>query len=211
DSVRLPQVIVEAERVLREVFALEAFRSGQADVVEAMLAGRDVLSVAPTGSGKSISYWVPAVVDGGLTLVVSPLIALMKDQVDRLTARGVADRSLRPAAGSGLYGHRDAAGPGRHRKVARLEGPVHIGHRIQPADADALCGPVPRRARQARRAASLAFKSGAARTRLRGHRQSSRGAGCRHGRRLLPRAAGSRSPPRDPGRVHAGTHQGRGR
>src|SRR5690348_5267708 len=55
-----------------------------------MLAGRDVLSVAPTGSGKSISYWVPAVVDGGLTLVVSPLIALMKDQVDRLTERGVA-------------------------------------------------------------------------------------------------------------------------
>jgi ATP-dependent DNA helicase RecQ len=54
-----------------------------------MLAGRDVLSVAPTGSGKSISYWVPAVVEGGLTMVVSPLIALMKDQVDRLTERGV--------------------------------------------------------------------------------------------------------------------------
>src|SRR3989440_10053652 len=55
-----------------------------------MLAGRDVLSVAPTGSGKSISYWVPAVVEGGLTMVVSPLIALMKDQVDRLTGCGVA-------------------------------------------------------------------------------------------------------------------------
>src|SRR5438477_4446608 len=55
-----------------------------------MLARRDVLSVAPTGSGKSISYWVPAVVDGGLTMVVSPLIALMKDQVDRLTERDVA-------------------------------------------------------------------------------------------------------------------------
>src|SRR5438045_5172663 len=79
-----------AERTLNEVFGLDAFRPGQADVVAAMLAGRDVLSVAPTGSGKSISYWVPAVVDGGLTLVVSPLIALMKDQVDRLTARGVA-------------------------------------------------------------------------------------------------------------------------
>ncbi len=71
------------------MFGLEAFRPGQAEVVEAMLAGRDVLSVAPTGSGKSISYWVPAVVDGGLTLVVSPLIALMKDQVDRLTALDV--------------------------------------------------------------------------------------------------------------------------
>jgi len=75
--------------VLRDVFRLEAFRLGQAEVVEAMLAGRDVLSVAPTGSGKSISYWVPAVVDGGLTLVVSPLIALMKDQVDRLTELNV--------------------------------------------------------------------------------------------------------------------------
>jgi ATP-dependent DNA helicase RecQ len=79
-----------AEHVLREVFGLDAFRPGQAEVVEAMLAGRDVLSVAPTGSGKSISYWVPALIDGGLTMVVSPLIALMKDQVDRLVARGVA-------------------------------------------------------------------------------------------------------------------------
>ncbi len=90
-----------AERTLIEVFGLDAFRPGQSDVVAAMLAGRDVLSVAPTGSGKSISYWVPAVVDGGLTLVVSPLIALMKDQVDRLTERGVAatfiNSSVEPA------------------------------------------------------------------------------------------------------------------
>jgi ATP-dependent DNA helicase RecQ len=88
--VRIPNVIASAESVLREVFGLDEFRPGQAEVVEAMLAGRDVLSVAPTGSGKSISYWVPAVVEGGLTMVVSPLIALMKDQVDRLTERGVA-------------------------------------------------------------------------------------------------------------------------
>jgi ATP-dependent DNA helicase RecQ len=94
-------VIDRAERTLRDVFRLDAFRPGQAAVVEAMLAGRDVLSVAPTGSGKSISYWVPAVVDGGLTLVVSPLIALMKDQVDRLTDCGVAatfiNSSVEPA------------------------------------------------------------------------------------------------------------------
>jgi len=83
-------VIARAERALREVFGLGAFRPGQAEVVASMLAGRDVLSVAPTGSGKSISYWVPAVVEGGLTMVVSPLIALMKDQVDRLNERGVA-------------------------------------------------------------------------------------------------------------------------
>jgi ATP-dependent DNA helicase RecQ len=82
-------MIDRAERVLQEVFGLDEFRPGQADVVAAMLEGRDVLSVAPTGSGKSISYWVPAVVEGGLTMVVSPLIALMKDQVDRLTERDV--------------------------------------------------------------------------------------------------------------------------
>ncbi|MBJ7597468.1 MAG: DNA helicase RecQ [Candidatus Nephthysia bennettiae] len=75
---------------LREVFGHQDFRPGQAEVVEAQLAGRDVLAVAPTGSGKSISYWVPAIVAGGLTLVVSPLIALMKDQVDRLRSLGVA-------------------------------------------------------------------------------------------------------------------------
>jgi ATP-dependent DNA helicase RecQ len=90
-----------AARTLNEVFGLDAFRPGQSDVVAAMLEGRDVLCVAPTGSGKSISYWVPAVVDGGLTLVVSPLIALMKDQVDRLTERGVAatfiNSSVEPA------------------------------------------------------------------------------------------------------------------
>src|SRR3989454_8701165 len=83
-------MVAEAERVLRDVFGLHAFRPGQGEVVEAMLDRHDVLSVAPTGSGKSISYWVPAVVDGGLTMVVSPLIALMKDQVYRLTEHGVA-------------------------------------------------------------------------------------------------------------------------
>jgi ATP-dependent DNA helicase RecQ len=83
-------VIADAERALRETFGLNEFRPGQAEVMAAMLNGRDVLCVAPTGSGKSISYWVPAVVQGGLTMVISPLIALMKDQVDRLTGRGVA-------------------------------------------------------------------------------------------------------------------------
>src|SRR5437868_6385066 len=75
--------------VLREVFGYQEFRPGQAQVVDAQLADRDVLSVAPTGSGKSISYWVPAVAAGGLTLVVSPLIALMKDQVERLRSLGI--------------------------------------------------------------------------------------------------------------------------
>jgi ATP-dependent DNA helicase RecQ len=80
---------VTPEQVLRDVFHLESFRPGQAEVVDAQMTGRDVLAVAPTGSGKSLSYWVPAILSAGLTVVVSPLIALMKDQVDRLVAHGV--------------------------------------------------------------------------------------------------------------------------
>jgi len=77
------------DEALHATFGLDAFRPGQAELIDAQLAGRDVLGVAPTGSGKSLSYWIPAVVGEGLTVVVSPLIALMKDQVDRLTALGI--------------------------------------------------------------------------------------------------------------------------
>ena len=78
-----------AEQTLRERFGLEHFRTGQRDVIESVLAGRDVLCVMPTGGGKSLCYQLPAILLPGLTLVVSPLIALMKDQVDVLVARGV--------------------------------------------------------------------------------------------------------------------------
>ncbi|MFN2568632.1 MAG: RecQ family ATP-dependent DNA helicase [Candidatus Dormibacteria bacterium] len=76
--------------VLRDTFGLPDFRPGQRDVVAAAEAGQDVLLVAPTGAGKSIAYWVPGlVVPDGLTLVVSPLIALMADQIARLTSLGI--------------------------------------------------------------------------------------------------------------------------
>ena len=80
---------VDLEATLRERFALERFRPGQRAVIEAVLGGRDVLCVMPTGGGKSLCYQLPALLLPGLTLVVSPLIALMKDQVDALTARGI--------------------------------------------------------------------------------------------------------------------------
>ncbi|MFT5051605.1 MAG: ATP-dependent DNA helicase RecQ [Chlamydiales bacterium] len=74
---------------LRESFGIDGFRSRQAEAVQAVLAGRDVLLTMPTGAGKSLVYQLPAVLLDGLTLVVSPLIALMKDQVDGLRARGL--------------------------------------------------------------------------------------------------------------------------
>jgi ATP-dependent DNA helicase RecQ len=77
-------------RVLKEVFGFDDFRPGQAAAVDALLAGRNVLAVMPTGAGKSLCYQVPALVLGGLTLVVSPLVALMQDQVAALRLAGVA-------------------------------------------------------------------------------------------------------------------------
>jgi len=71
------------------LFGLTAFRPGQREVIEAVLAGEDCLCVMPTGGGKSLCYQLPAVARPGVTLVVSPLIALMKDQVDQLLAKGL--------------------------------------------------------------------------------------------------------------------------
>jgi ATP-dependent DNA helicase RecQ len=70
-------------------FGLTAFRPGQREVIETVLAGEDCLCVMPTGGGKSLCYQLPAIAQPGVTLVVSPLIALMKDQVDQLTALGL--------------------------------------------------------------------------------------------------------------------------
>lgn len=81
--------MADAEHALERNWGHAAFRAGQREVVENVIAGRDVLAVLPTGGGKSVCYQVPAVVLGGLTVVVSPLIALMQDQVAGLRARGV--------------------------------------------------------------------------------------------------------------------------
>jgi ATP-dependent DNA helicase RecQ len=81
---------IDLERTLRQQFGLERFRPGQREVIEQVLGGRDVLCVMPTGGGKSLCYQLPALVMPGVTLVVSPLIALMKDQVDTLCGRGLA-------------------------------------------------------------------------------------------------------------------------
>ena len=79
---------------LRKHFGHQAFRPGQEQIVSAVLSGQDVLAVMPTGSGKSLGYQLPAVVLPGTTLVVSPLISLMKDQVDELNRRGIPSGAL---------------------------------------------------------------------------------------------------------------------
>lgn len=78
------------EAVLLRYFGYRSFRPGQVDVVRAVLDGHDTLGVLPTGGGKSLCYQVPALVLPGLAVVLSPLISLMKDQVDRLVVRGIA-------------------------------------------------------------------------------------------------------------------------
>ena len=87
-------MLASATALLQRTFGLQAFRPMQQRVLEPALAGRDVLAVLPTGGGKSLCFQVPALHDSGLTLVVSPLIALMQDQVGRLLSRGVAAATL---------------------------------------------------------------------------------------------------------------------
>ncbi|HSP24112.1 MAG TPA: RecQ family ATP-dependent DNA helicase, partial [Saliniramus sp.] len=86
-----------ARRALREVFGYPDFRPGQEDVVGAVLAGENVMAVMPTGAGKSMCYQLPALVRDGLTIVVSPLIALMRDQVAALRNSGVQAGALNSA------------------------------------------------------------------------------------------------------------------
>ncbi|MGR5120734.1 ATP-dependent DNA helicase RecQ [Vibrio astriarenae] len=89
-QVQQPTYAESAQQVLEQVFGYQVFRDGQLTVIEAALESKDSLVIMPTGGGKSLCYQIPALVKDGLTLVISPLISLMKDQVDQLKANGVA-------------------------------------------------------------------------------------------------------------------------
>src|SRR4051794_14317193 len=97
----------DARTVLRDTYGFREFLPGQRDLIGRLLEGRSALAIFPTGGGKSLCYQLPALLLDGLTVVVSPLIALMKDQVDFLTARGVAaarlDSSLDAAQARAVY------------------------------------------------------------------------------------------------------------
>jgi ATP-dependent DNA helicase RecQ len=86
--------LAPARPILKNIFGYDAFRAGQDDVIAAVLSGDDVFAVMPTGSGKSMCYQLPALVDDRLTVVVSPLIALMRDQVKQMQVLGVAAVTL---------------------------------------------------------------------------------------------------------------------
>jgi ATP-dependent DNA helicase RecQ len=84
-------------KILRDTFGYDSFRPGQEEIVDSLLAGRNVLAVMPTGSGKSLCFQIPALVKNALTIVVSPLVALMQDQVAALKLAGVAAETINSA------------------------------------------------------------------------------------------------------------------
>jgi len=113
----LTAVTLERLRVLaRDRFGIRRFRPGQAEVIEGILAGHDVLAILPTGGGKSLTYQLPALALSGTTVVVSPLISLMQDQVEKLRAVGVDVAMVNSTLSEKeLRGAVQTIGEGRHR------------------------------------------------------------------------------------------------
>ena len=89
--------LTKMKRTMRNVFGLDKFRPGQADVIRSVLEGRNTLAVMPTGAGKSLCYQLPALHIPGTTIIISPLISLMKDQVDKLGQAGLEASQLNSA------------------------------------------------------------------------------------------------------------------
>jgi ATP-dependent DNA helicase RecQ len=116
--------------VLKDLFGYPSFRPGQLDIIRAAMTGRDCLGVMPTGAGKSVTYQIPARLLGGLTLVVSPLISLMKDQVDAMAGVGIRATFLNSSL--------DAAE--RAERVARLQAGEYEMLYAAPEGIDASVG-----------------------------------------------------------------------
>lgn len=97
------QETADVQQALKTYFGFDELRPGQDEVVQAVMAGRDAMGIMPTGGGKSLCYQLPALCRPGLTVVVSPLIALMKDQVDALQARGIPAAAINSSLGAEEY------------------------------------------------------------------------------------------------------------
>lgn len=124
-------MLEQAQELLRRYFGYSSFKTGQARVIESILEGGDTLAIMPTGAGKSLCYQIPSMLFEGVTLIISPLIALMKDQVDGITAFGIPATFIN----SSLYGREvfrrlDQAGRGEYKLVyvapERLEMPEFL-------------------------------------------------------------------------------------
>lgn len=86
--------------ILKETFGLETFREGQEDIITSVMAGNNTIVFMPTGGGKSLTYQVPGIALDGITVVISPLISLMKDQIDKLRERGIASVCINSSIGA---------------------------------------------------------------------------------------------------------------
>src|SRR6185295_13243845 len=97
---KVTQELTKMKRTMREVFGLDKLRPGQAQVIRSVLEGHNTLAIMPTGAGKSLCYQLPSLHIAGTTIVISPLISLMKDQVDKLEEAGLVASQLNSALSS---------------------------------------------------------------------------------------------------------------
>ena len=105
-------------QILKSIFGYDAFREGQEPLIDSILSGRDVLGIMPTGAGKSLCFQVPALMMEGITVVVSPLISLMADQVKALNDAGVHAAYINSSLTEGQIGRAmDNARQGRYKII----------------------------------------------------------------------------------------------
>ena len=139
----------EVAETLQRVFGYDAYRAGQREIIDAVLEGRDAFALLPTGGGKSLTYQLPALLLPGITVVVSPLIALMQDQVERLDAQGIPatflNSALEPGERSRARGRRPrrALSPAVRRAGATAH--AAISHLPRPRARPARASPLRRR------------------------------------------------------------------
>ena len=131
-----PRAEDSARRVLREIFGYESFRGDQRAIIAAAEAGRDALVLMPTGGGKSLCYQIPALLRAASAIVVSPLIALMEDQVGALRDAGV-----RAAFLNSTLSRADAAAGGRRSESGALTDPLRRARAAHAAERSSSCSP----------------------------------------------------------------------